>query len=164
MAGMGNTAISRDDDFTFKNYGVPDQMQMGMRQMKPAVNVDNIMSSSKNNQIVDHDKMAMKHQHASTEKMMEMRFMPQDVTEIDGEVFWKSGDKLFTSGINGTQPMPTSMTGPQIQGVPLWMWYRQIHTGMLFWSEWRWINDLFGLSAIFLVLTGVIRWWRQKWI
>jgi hypothetical protein len=164
MAGMGNTAISRDDDFTFKNYGVPDQMPMGMRQTTPMERTDTEIRMPRNHQPQEHDKMAPNHQSLDMAKMMETRFMPQDVTQVNGEFFWKSGDKLFTSGINGTKPMPISMTGPEIQGVPLWMWYRQIHTGMLFWSEWRWVNDLFGISAVFLVITGVIRWWRRKWI
>ncbi len=164
MAGMGNTAISRDDDFTFKTYGIPDQNPMGMRHMMPIERADTEMRMPRNHQPQEHEHMVPNHLNVDMSKMMEMRFMPQDVTVINGEFYWKSGDKLFTSGIDGTQPMPTSMIGPEIQGVPLWMWYRQIHTGIMFWSEWRWVNDLFGISAVFLVITGVISWWRQKWI
>lgn len=164
MAGMGNTAISRDDDFTFRNYGVPDQMLMGRRDTKSLKHVDHEMKSPRSHEPDEDQKVPLSRQVSDAARMMDIRFMPQDVTEINGEFFWKSGDKLFTSGINGTKPMPTAISGPEIYGVPLWMWYRHIHTGMLFWSEWRWVNDLFGVSAIFLVLTGVVRWWRQKWI
>ena len=159
MAGMGNTAISRADDYSFMDYGVPDQLPMATQNTNHSSGSHNMMLGGS-----DHKSMASPPSSMDPGKMMDMKFMPQDVTMIDGEFYWKSGNKLFTSGVNRTQPLSTSMSGPVIQGVPLWMWYRQIHTGMLFWSEWRWVNDLFGLAAIFLVVTGVIRWWRQKWI
>lgn len=159
MAGMGNTAISRTDDYSFMNYGVPDQIPIAKQNFGRSQDPRNMMVARS-----EHGPMASHPSAMDAGKMMDTKFMPQDVTVIDGEFYWKSGNKLYSSGVNGNQPMPTSMTGPAIQGVPLWMWYRQIHTGMLFWSEWRWVNDVFGLSAVFLVVTGVIRWWRQKWI
>jgi hypothetical protein len=35
--------------------------------------------------------------------------------------------------------------------------------GTIFWSEWKWINDLFSVVAVVLSVTGLIRWWRKKW-
>jgi hypothetical protein len=36
--------------------------------------------------------------------------------------------------------------------------------GTIFWSEWKWVNDVFAVLAVFLSVTGLIRWWRQKWM
>ena len=35
--------------------------------------------------------------------------------------------------------------------------------GTIFWSEWRWMNDVFSIAAVLLSITGLIRWWRKKW-
>jgi hypothetical protein len=42
------------------------------------------------------------------------------------------------------------------------MWLRSIHTGALFWSEWRWVNDIFAALTLILVATGLVRWRRLK--
>lgn len=39
-----------------------------------------------------------------------------------------------------------------------------LHSGVLIHSQWKWFNDFIAVIAILLVITGLIRWWRKKWI
>ncbi len=48
--------------------------------------------------------------------------------------------------------------------VPWYFVIEALHSGLLFHAQWKWLNDLFAILAIVLVLTGLVRWWRVKWI
>lgn len=39
-----------------------------------------------------------------------------------------------------------------------------LHTGMIIAPWWSWANDLFAIIATLLVITGLIRWCRKKWL
>lgn len=39
-----------------------------------------------------------------------------------------------------------------------------LHSGLIIGSWWKWANDIFAIVASVLVLTGVVRWWRKKWL
>lgn len=95
---------------------------------------------------------------------MDARFAPSDATAFEGGLLWRAGAKLVVTDLEGERLKMLDATPPDEPGVPMFMWLRSLHTGMLFWSEWRWVNDLFATLAVFLTLTGLIRWWRLKWM
>jgi hypothetical protein len=95
---------------------------------------------------------------------MDRRSTPQDATRADGNLYWSIGDKFVVTDASGQMLETRDAPPPKAQGAPLFMWFRQLHTGMLIWTEWRWINDVFAIAAILLAITGLIRWQRRKWM
>ncbi|WBK01955.1 PepSY-associated TM helix domain-containing protein [Methylocystis parvus] len=89
---------------------------------------------------------------------------PSDVSAYEGGLLWRMGAKLVVTDLDGAPKKMLDATQPSEPGVPIFMWLRSIHTGTLFWKEWRWVNDVFATLALFLVLSGLVRWWRQKWM
>ena len=90
-------------------------------------------------------------------------FMPTDVSPMGGKLAWKTTDKLFVTDANGTVIEKIKIKLPEAQGVNWHTWFLRVHMGTIFWSEWRWINDIFSIAAVLLSITGLIRWWRKKW-
>ena len=90
--------------------------------------------------------------------------MPSDIA-IDNKsnFIWKSrhGLKLgnATSGYSHKET-----TTPVIDYIPWFYVLDGLHSGVLIHSQWKWFNDFIAVIAIFLVITGLIRWWRKKWI
>lgn len=39
-----------------------------------------------------------------------------------------------------------------------------LHAGSIIAGWWKWVNDIFAIIASILVITGLIRWWRKKWL
>lgn len=90
-------------------------------------------------------------------------FMPLDVTRFGEHLGWKSGGKLVVTDMGGQNVENMPIRSPETTGVPWFAWFRRLHTGAIFWSQWRWVNDVFALAALILVITGLIRWERRKW-
>ena len=90
--------------------------------------------------------------------------MPTDAARLGDHLAWRNQDRLILSDDLGREVGRQPLSQPQDAGVPWFNWMRQLHTGALFWSEWRWVNDVFALLAVALVVTGLIRWWHRKWI
>lgn len=90
--------------------------------------------------------------------------MPSDMSVgINGEWLWKSRHGVKVGNPRqGFKAM--SLELPALSYVPWFYVIDGLHSGMLIHSQWKWINDLFALLAIFLVITGLIRWWNKKWI
>lgn len=90
-------------------------------------------------------------------------FMPSDVTRIGDKFAWKTSSKLLVTDGDGHEIEKLDIKQPMDAGVPWFTWFLRVHMGTIFWSEWRWINDLFSVVAVFLSVTGLVRWWRKKW-
>ena len=101
-------------------------------------------------------------QLAGLDDMVNM-FMPTDVTPMGDKLAWKTTDKLFVTDANGTAIEKIKIKLPEVQGVNWFTWFLRVHMGTIFWSEWRWVNDVFSVAAVLLSITGLIRWWRKKW-
>lgn len=90
--------------------------------------------------------------------------MPSDVTVDDkGNWIWKSRHGL-KSITRKTGLSNHDINLPVTNAVPLFYVFDGLHSGILIHSQWKWINDVIAIIAIFLVVTGLIRWWRKKWI
>ncbi len=48
--------------------------------------------------------------------------------------------------------------------MPLFLFLADIHTGHAIHPLWPWVNDVFALLAIILVVSGTFVWWRRKWM
>jgi len=96
---------------------------------------------------------------------MEGMFMPSDVTALGDDRFaWKSSGKLFVTDADGKEIEKLDIVQPADPGTPWFSWLLRLHMGTIFWSEWKWVNDAFAVAAVFLSVSGLIRWWRQKWM
>jgi hypothetical protein len=95
---------------------------------------------------------------------MDGMFMPSDMTRIGDNFAWKSSSKIFVTDASGKEIESFEIRQPSDPGAPWFSWLLRVHMGTIFWSEWRWINDIFAVLAVFLSVTGLIRWWRQKWM
>jgi len=87
--------------------------------------------------------------------------MASEVTALgDGRLMWKHGTMLHVSDADGRELTGQSFRGPRAVVVPFYTVASRLHSGVLFWKEWRWINDLFALAGLVLLGTGLVRWWR----
>ena len=95
---------------------------------------------------------------------MEAMFMPSDVTRLGDNFVWKNSSKIYVTDADGKEIETFEARQPSDPGTPWFSWLLRVHMGTIFWSEWRWVNDVFAVLAVFLSVTGLIRWWRQKWM
>lgn len=49
-------------------------------------------------------------------------------------------------------------------GTPLFLFLADVHAGVIFHEQFKWLNDLFAVLAVLLALSGPIIWLRRKWI
>lgn len=52
---------------------------------------------------------------------------------------------------------------PELPGSTLYLFLIEIHVGLIFHRQFKWVNDLVSVLALLLVLTGPVLWWRTKW-
>jgi hypothetical protein len=71
---------------------------------------------------------------------------------------------MYVTDADGKEIETFDIQQPSDPGTPWFSWMLRVHMGTIFWSEWRWVNDVFATLAVFLSVTGLIRWWRQKWM
>lgn len=92
--------------------------------------------------------------------------MAGDITRLgDGQLGWLlHGNIIAITDPSGQVRSQLELTQPQSDGVPWYYVLRQLHDGLIFWKHWKWLNDLFAVLAVTLVVTGLIRWWRVKWL
>ena len=50
-----------------------------------------------------------------------------------------------------------------IEGTSLFLLMADVHTGVIFHNQFKWLNDIFAILAITLVISGPVIWWRRKW-
>jgi hypothetical protein len=90
--------------------------------------------------------------------------MPTDVTQdADGHWHWINAKGIKRSNIN-EEYEKAAVKLPMLTGVPWYYVLDALHSGMLFTPHWKWVNDIFALLAVFLVISGLTRWWRTKWV
>lgn len=92
--------------------------------------------------------------------------MAGDITRLgDGQIGWlHQGKTVVMTDRFGQVRGHMEITQPHVDGVPWYYVLRQLHDGLIFWEHWKWLNDLFAVLATILVVTGLIRWWRVKWL
>lgn len=92
--------------------------------------------------------------------------MAGDITRLeDGQIGWlHQGKTLVVTDRSGQVRGQIELTQPQADGVPWYYVLRKLHDGLIFWEHWKWLNDLFAVLTTTLVVTGLIRWWRVKWL
>lgn len=92
--------------------------------------------------------------------------MAGDITRLgDGQIGWlHQGKTVVMTDRSGQTRGQIELTQPVEDGVPWYYVLRQLHDGLIFWQHWKWLNDLFAVLATTLIVTGLIRWWRVKWL
>lgn len=78
--------------------------------------------------------------------------MPTDVTAYAGQIIWKNPHGLHTS-----TGQTFALTLPQHESVPLFYALEHLHSGLIFHSQWKWINDVIALAALLAMGTGLYR-------
>jgi uncharacterized iron-regulated membrane protein len=56
------------------------------------------------------------------------------------------------------------IASPDTGGIPLDRFLTDLHGGLMIHPEFAWFNDAVALLAVTLSITGVIAWWKRKWI
>ncbi len=88
--------------------------------------------------------------------------MPTDISpDGEGGYLWLNREGLHAAGTGET--IETAGL-PRLAGVPWYFLIDGLHTGVLIHPQWKWINDLVALACLLLTVTGLLRWWRQRWI
>lgn len=87
--------------------------------------------------------------------------MASEVTPLgEGRYLWKHGAMLHLSDGDGRELSGHSFKGPSAEIVPFYTVASRLHTGAIFWKQWKWVNDVFAVAGLLLLGTGVVRWWR----
>jgi len=90
--------------------------------------------------------------------------MPSSVTtDKRGWVYWKNKEGV-KAGPLGKLAHKETITLPASTQTPWYYVFDGLHTGLLIHPYWPWINDFFAVCSILLVITGLKRWWRRKWL
>lgn len=86
--------------------------------------------------------------------------MASEVTPLaDGHYLWKHGTMLHIADAAGHETAVRIFHGPPADIVPIYTIATRLHTGALFWKDWKWVNDAFALGGLILLGTGLLRWW-----
>lgn len=90
--------------------------------------------------------------------------MPTDVfTGLQGERVWKSHRGFLGESGKKRGAYEKFETGrPTPPGVSVYYLVASVHSGLVFHSQWKWVNDFFSILAVILCVTGLTRIWRQK--
>ena len=81
----------------------------------------------------------------------------------EGQLFLKNSQGVF-SGDLAADLVQTDVKPPPLEGMPLFLYLADVHTGLAIHPLFPWVNDLIALCAIVLVISGPIIWWRRKWM
>jgi len=90
--------------------------------------------------------------------------MPSDITiDHKNNLLWKSRHGL-KAGNPESGFKHQHVNYPLTDFVPWFYVIDALHSGALIHTQWKWVNDFIAVIAVLLVITGVLRWWRKKWI
>ena len=90
--------------------------------------------------------------------------MPTDISrDGNGGYLWLNREGLHP-GLSATRALPAQHSFPSLDGVPWYFVIDGLHSGMLIHAQWKWINDIVALGCLLLTVTGLMRWWRRRWI
>jgi hypothetical protein len=87
-----------------------------------------------------------------------------DVTERGGQWLIKMSRSIFAAPALEATFEDTKIPYPAITGTTFFLFLADIHTGNIISTQWKWVNNLIALCAIFLAISGPIIWWRRKWM
>lgn len=90
--------------------------------------------------------------------------MPSDVTFFNKNEMWLKNRDGIREGTLKDGFRLINARLPEQGFVPWFYFIDGLHSGLLLHKQWKWMNDLFSIMAIFLVITGLMRWWHKKWI
>jgi len=83
-----------------------------------------------------------------------------------GDVWYlKNSRAIYRGDLAGPESLTDSkIPFPPLTGTPFFLFMADVHTGNVFSGAWRWVNDAVAAVAIFLALSGLVLWWRRKWM
>lgn len=83
----------------------------------------------------------------------------------DGQLIWRGGAWLHvTDGAAERLLESLPLNPPPLPGVPVSVVFSKLHSGLLIGSQWKWVNDAVAILAWVLAITGLLRWWKRKWL
>ena len=85
------------------------------------------------------------------------------IVEINNQWYLKTSRGIWTGSLDGEFTL-TDFKMPDLDGTPFFLFMADIHAGAIIHEQWKWVNDLVSLGAILLALSGVVVWWRRKWM
>ncbi|MDH5446251.1 MAG: PepSY domain-containing protein [Gammaproteobacteria bacterium] len=89
--------------------------------------------------------------------------MPTDVTMYKRDILLKNNNGLWRINQN-EKKYRENIELPFLNYIPWYYVVDGLHSGVLIHAQWKWINDLIAVLAIVLVFTGLMRWWKTRWI
>ena len=81
----------------------------------------------------------------------------------DGSIWWTRDRNVFKTTLAGQMRGKMLHNPPKLGYLPWASFAAELHEGSLISKQWKWINDLFALLGITLVVTGFLRWRKRKW-
>lgn len=88
-----------------------------------------------------------------------------DATRIGETWHLKNSRAIYRGDLATPQPfIDAKIPFPPLTGTPFFLFMADVHTGNVFTGAWRWVNDVVAAIAIFLALSGLVLWWRRKWM
>lgn len=89
--------------------------------------------------------------------------MPSDITLQGSNVLLKNRKGLWQVNTS-LKAVKYALQFPSINYIPWFYVIDGVHSGLLIHAQWKWFNDLIAVMAMILVITGLMRWWKTKWI
>ena len=80
-----------------------------------------------------------------------------------GTIWWTRGNTIFRTSTTGQMRGKEHNVLPKIGYLPWASFAAELHEGTLIWKHWKWINDVFALLGLMLVVTGFLRWRKRRW-
>lgn len=80
-----------------------------------------------------------------------------------GSIWWTRDQSVFKTTADGQMRGKMPHSPPKLGYLPWASFAAELHEGSLISKQWKWINDLFALLGITLVVTGFLRWRKRKW-
>lgn len=87
-----------------------------------------------------------------------------DVTRRGEDWYIKMSRSIYSAPSLEATFEDTKIPYPAITGTTFFLFLADIHTGNIISTQWKWVNNLVALMAIFLAISGPIIWWRRKWM
>lgn len=80
-----------------------------------------------------------------------------------GMIWWTRGETIFRTTADGEMRGKMDNAMPKLGYVPWGTVAAELHSGALISKSWKWVNDLFALAGLALVITGFLRWRKRRW-
>ena len=80
----------------------------------------------------------------------------------NGAIWWTRGSDIFRTTLDGEMRGKMKHSAPTLGYLPWASFAAELHEGSLISKQWKWVNDLFALLGITLVVTGFLRWKKRR--